>query len=56
LSDLIVVTGTSGGLGRAIAARALADGYRVVGIARRPVTSIDLDAADGGYAHIEFDL
>jgi 3-oxoacyl-[acyl-carrier protein] reductase len=56
LSDLIVVTGTSGGLGRAIAARALADGYRVVGISRRAVTSIDLDAAVVGYEHIEFDL
>ena len=51
--DLVVVTGTSGRLGRAIVAQACHDGYQVVGIARRPV-----DAAEFGdrYHHVQFDL
>ena len=56
MSDLVVVTGTSGGLGQAIAARSVADGYRVVGIARRSVAPSSLGADSTNYAHIEFDL
>lgn len=56
MSDLVVVTGTSGGLGRAIAARSVADGFRVVGIARRPVTAASVGGDESTYAHLEFDL
>jgi 3-oxoacyl-[acyl-carrier protein] reductase len=53
--DLVIVTGTSGGLGRAIAARAIADGFRVVGIARRAVSIADI-GADHAYDHVQYDL
>ena len=53
--DLVIVTGTSGGLGRAIAARAIADGFDVVGIARRDVTPTDI-GVEAGYHHIAFNL
>lgn len=56
MSDLIVVTGTSGGLGRAIAAKAISDGYHVVGIARRTVSTNDLGVDAGEYDHVQFDL
>jgi len=56
MSDLVIVTGTSGGLGQAIAGCLLADGYRVVGISRRPVSAATFDADDGAYAHVGFDL
>jgi 3-oxoacyl-[acyl-carrier protein] reductase len=53
VSDLVVVTGTSSGLGLATARRLLADGYRVVGIARREVDPATLGP---GYAHRCADL
>jgi 3-oxoacyl-[acyl-carrier protein] reductase len=56
--DLVIVTGTSGGLGGAIVRRLIAADYDVVGVARRAVTSLDLgldDAADR-YHHRCFDL
>jgi len=55
--DLVVVTGTSGGLGQAISARLL-EQYDVVGIARRDVTPTDLAAGSsaGTYHHRCFDL
>lgn len=56
MSDLVIVTGTSGGLGRAIAARAASDGYQVVGIARRHVSAGDVGTDDERYAHVQFDL
>lgn len=56
MSDLVIVTGTSGGLGRSIATRALADGYRVVGIARRPVAASVVGADETTYHHVAFDL
>jgi 3-oxoacyl-[acyl-carrier protein] reductase len=56
VSDLVVVTGTSGGLGAAIARRAIADGYRVVGIARRDVAAEAMDATAEQYGHMCFDL
>lgn len=55
MSDLVVVTGTSGGLGRAIAEQAISDGYRVVGVSRRSVDPEHFSAPDA-YAHVEFDL
>jgi NAD(P)-dependent dehydrogenase (short-subunit alcohol dehydrogenase family) len=46
-----LVTGTSSGIGGAIAARLLADGWQVTGVARRP-SQID----HPGYHHIAADL
>lgn len=54
--DYVIVTGTSGGLGRAIAARLVDDGFRVVGLARRAVTPDDVGTDADGYAHIAYDL
>lgn len=56
MSDLVIVTGTSGGLGRAIAANAVREGYRVVGISRRTVDAADIGVDDDRYAHVAFDL
>ncbi|CCG01387.1 SDR family NAD(P)-dependent oxidoreductase [Blastococcus saxobsidens] len=53
MSDLVVITGTSGGLGRALAREAVANGYRVLGIARRSVEEADIG---DGYAHLCADL
>ena len=55
MSDLVVVTGTSGGLGRAIAERAIADGYRVVGVSRRGVEADEFSRPEA-YTHLEYDL
>ncbi len=53
---LVVVTGTTGALGTAIAHRVLQSGLRVVGVARRPADK-DLAGVKGGrYAHIRWDL
>lgn len=54
--DLVIVTGTSGGLGAAIASRAVQSGQRVVGIARRSVSPSDIGVTDDEYAHVQFDL
>lgn len=57
--DVVIVTGTSGGLGGAITARLLTGGYDVVGVARRDVTVADLPevgAVSGAYHHRCFDL
>lgn len=48
-----VVTGTSSGLGRAIARRLEHDGYRVVGLARRPVDPAGIGPK---YVHVRADL
>jgi 3-oxoacyl-[acyl-carrier protein] reductase len=56
MSDRVIVTGTSGGLGRSIARRLVADGHSVVGIARRPVSAASIGADDEQYVHVEFDL
>lgn len=53
---IVVITGTSSGLGRATAQRLIGNGYRVVGVARRSVTPADLDVDAANYDHIEFDL
>lgn len=54
--DLVIVTGTSGGLGRAIAARLVTDGFKVVGIARRAVSAEDIGTDADNYVHVEYDL
>lgn len=53
MSELVIVTGTSSGLGAATAKRLLREGFTVVGIARRPV-----EAGEFGdrYAHVRADL
>ncbi len=48
---LAVVTGTSSGLGAAIAAALMQEGWNVVGLSRRPV-----DFGDPHYRHIQTDL
>jgi benzil reductase ((S)-benzoin forming) len=48
---LAIITGTSSGIGKALAERLLADGWVVAGIARRSV-----EHADANYRHICFDL
>lgn len=50
---IVVVTGTSSGLGQEIARRLHADGYTVIGIARREV---DAAAIGSRYIHYSFDL
>lgn len=56
MSNLIIVTGTSGGLGQAIAADLVASGSTVVGISRRTVTPAGIGVDPDRYHHIEFDL
>ena len=50
---LVVVTGTSSGLGADIARRLTGEGYRVVGVSRRPVEPSEIG---GSYAHLEYDF
>lgn len=52
LDETVVVTGASVGIGRAVAARARADGRRVINLSRRPcpvagVEDVAVDLADG---------
>jgi NAD(P)-dependent dehydrogenase (short-subunit alcohol dehydrogenase family) len=48
-----VVTGTSSGIGKAIATRLLADGWRVIGLDRAPAT---IDDATGAFKPVAIDL
>lgn len=50
---LVLVTGTSDGLGRAIAGRLVRDGYEVAGVARRALPAGDLGVT---YHHWQADL
>lgn len=54
--DLVLVTGTSGGLGAATAAHLVGRGYRVLGLARRAVAAADLGVDDDAYTHRSVDL
>ena len=49
--SVAVITGTSSGLGAAIAAALLQEGWTVVGLSRRPV-----DFGNPHYRHIQADL
>lgn len=53
---LVVVTGTSGGLGLSIAKKLCHDGFDVVGIARRNVDPETISNVNGSYSHISWDL
>lgn len=53
---LVVITGTSGGLGGALAKAVCSAGYRVVGVSRRNVSASDLDVPDASYRHLRYDL
>jgi 3-oxoacyl-[acyl-carrier protein] reductase len=53
---LVVVTGTSGGLGSAIAKKLCHEGFDVVGIARREVDPEAISTQNGTYSHISWDL
>ena len=54
---LVVVTGTSGGLGSAISKRLIGSGFFVVGISRRPVEFREtVQQSNGEYQHIIWDL
>jgi NAD(P)-dependent dehydrogenase (short-subunit alcohol dehydrogenase family) len=50
MSQLAIVTGTSSGIGKALAGRLLADGWKVFGIARREAKF------DGDYQHVQANL
>lgn len=52
----VLVTGTSGDLGYAIAKTLLAKSYRVIGLSRKTNSSITLLEANPNYLHKEFDL
>lgn len=54
--DIVIVTGTSGGLGSATAKVLVSNGFRVVGIARRAVQPESVGASADEYVHYEFDL
>lgn len=55
-SKLAVVTGTSGGLGRAIAVELTREDFKVIGISRRPVESLAISDVPGQYEHLCWDL
>lgn len=48
--QLAIVTGTSSGIGKALAERLVADGWKVIGVARREVKF------EGDYQHVQLDL
>ncbi len=54
--DLVIVTGSSGGLGGSIVRRLVAADYEVVGIARRDITDLGLGDKVDRYHHRCFDL
>ncbi len=56
MRDLVLVTGTSSGLGKATAARLMRTGYRVVGVSRRPVDPESWGEDAAHYAHVCQDL
>lgn len=53
---LVVVTGTSGGLGSAIAEELILNGYQVVGISRREPRGFVGSAHETQYNHVVWDL
>ena len=53
---LVVITGTSGGLGRELAKAVCSAGFRVVGVSRRNVSANDLKVPETSYRHVSHDL
>lgn len=53
---IVVVTGTSSGLGVSIAQNLISDGFHVVGVARREVQDETFDVSRSDYTHIQYDL
>lgn len=56
LERLVVVTGTSGGLGSEIARSLIEDGFVVIGVSRRDVSPEDLGVLPSTYVHLNWDL
>lgn len=54
--DVVVVTGSSAGLGAAVCRRLVAADYDVIGIARRAVSPASLGVDEDRYRHVTFDL
>jgi 3-oxoacyl-[acyl-carrier protein] reductase len=54
--DLVIVTGTSSGLGQAVARRLTDAGYVVLGVSRRPVAAADVSDSPERYVHVTADL
>jgi len=54
--ELVIVTGTTGALGAAIAKRILESGRRVVGVARRAAGDDLPQSPDSRYSHVRWDL
>ena len=40
INNLVLITGASQGIGRAIATRAIADGYRVINLDKKPPNTL----------------
>jgi len=53
---LVVITGTSSGLGLAVVESLASAGYRIVGISRRAATSDLLSKCGNDYQHVSYDL
>ena len=53
---IVIVSGTSSGIGQAVAKKLISSNFRVVGISRRMVTSENIEDRTGSYSHITFDL
>lgn len=54
--ELVIITGTTGVLGAAIARRVIESGRRVVGVARRAAGDDLPQGRDSRYAHVRWDL
>lgn len=54
--DLVMITGTSGGLGAGFARTLIDQGFDVVGVARRSVSPGDLGVERSRYNHVQADL
>ena len=53
----VLITGATRGLGLAISKRLLSEGFRVIGVARKPTAEFsDLASADGQGHFVPFDI
>lgn len=55
-SKVVVITGTSSGIGRETAKALLSEGYRVVGVSRRSVVASEFGVDEQQYRHFEYDF